>query len=100
MVQLKRTENGIMRNGIWAYTNERLKEGDVLDLNLVENGLSSDIEPVKLDFRIVYEDEDILVVDKPVGMPVHPSINNHDNTLANALLYYFSSRGKALYSGV
>ena len=95
MVQLKRTENGIMRNGIWSYTNERLKEGDVLDLNLVENGLSSDIEPVKLDFRIVYEDEDILVVDKPAGMPVHPSINNHDNTLANALLYYFSSRGES-----
>ena len=95
MVQLKRTENGIKRNGVWAYTNERLNEGDILDISLVEDGLSSDIEPVKLDFRIVYEDEDILVVDKPAGMPIHPSINNHDNTLANALLYYFNSRGES-----
>ncbi len=95
MVQLKRTQNGIMRNGVWAYTNERLNEGDILDISLVEDGLSSDIEPVELDFKIVYEDEDILVVDKPAGMPIHPSINNHDNTLANALLYYFKSKGES-----
>ncbi len=95
MVQLKRTENGIMRNGVWAYTNERLNRGDVLDISLVEDGSSSGIEPVELDFGIVYEDEDILVVDKPAGMPIHPSINNHDNTLANALLYYFGSRGES-----
>ncbi len=95
MVQLKRTENGIMRNGVWAYTNECLNEGDILDISLVEDELSSDIEPVELDFKIVYEDEDILVVDKPAGMPIHPSINNHDNTLANALLYYFKSKGES-----
>lgn len=95
MVQLKRTENGIMRNGVWAYTNERLNKGDVLDISLVEDGSSSGIEPIELDFGIVYEDEDILVVDKPAGMPIHPSINNHDNTLANALLYYFGSRGES-----
>lgn len=95
MVQLKRTQNGIMRNGVWAYTNERLNEGDILDISLVEDGLSSDIVPVELDFKIVYEDEDILVVDKPAGMPIHPSINNHDNTLANALLYYFKSKGES-----
>lgn len=92
MVQLKKTENGITKNGVWAYTNERLKAGDIVQVKLVETKASSDIEPVKLDFNIVYEDEDIIVVDKPANMPVHPSINNHNNTLANALLYYFNTQ--------
>ena len=62
MVQLKKTENGITRNGVWAYTNERRKAGDIVQTKLVEVKTSSDIEPVKLDFNIVYEDEDIIVV--------------------------------------
>ena len=43
---------------------------------------------------IVYEDEDILVVNKPADMPIHPSINNYENTLANAVAYYYKKQGE------
>ncbi|MEI3139932.1 MAG: pseudouridine synthase [Lachnospiraceae bacterium] len=43
---------------------------------------------------IIYEDEDLMVIDKPADMPIHPSINNYDNTLANALMWYFEKQGQ------
>lgn len=58
---------------------------------LEEPQSSEHILPVPLPLSVVYEDEDILVVDKPADMPVHPSINNYDNTLANAVAYYYQS---------
>lgn len=92
---LKRTENGILKNGKWAYTSEKLLEGDVLTVHIVEESSSSQIVPVKMELVIVYEDEDILILDKAADMPIHPSINNYENTLANGLAYYFSSKGVA-----
>ena len=95
LVQLKHTEQGILRNGVWAYTSDRLYEGDQLDIRLTEDGWSEQIEPVRLPFGVVYEDEDLLVVNKPADMPVHPSMNNHDNTLANAVAWYSRKKGEA-----
>ena len=92
---LKRTENGILKNGKWAYTSEKLLEGDALTVHIVEESSSSQIVPVKMELVIVYEDEDILILDKAADMPIHPSINNYENTLANGLAYYFSSKGVA-----
>ena len=48
---------------------------------------------MKLPLDIIYEDEDIIVVNKPAGMPVHPSLNNYRNSLANALMYYYQAQG-------
>ena len=95
MVNLKKTTNGILRNGIWAYTNEKLDEGDRISIHIVENDNSANIEPVNIPLDIAYEDEDIIVINKPADMPVHPSMGNHDNTLANALMYYYNSKGNA-----
>lgn len=89
LVALKKTENGVTLNNIWAYVNNRLKKGDTLTTHILEKEFDTAIEAVDLPFGIVYEDEDILVVNKPSDMPIHPSINNHDNTLANALMYYY-----------
>ena len=52
------------------------------------------IPPVRLPLDIIYEDEDIIVINKPAGMPVHPSINNYTNTLANGLAWYYQEQGK------
>lgn len=95
LVNLKKTHNGILKNGIWAYTNEKLDLDDIVTINIIEDENSANILPVKIDFSIVYEDDDIIVIDKPAGMPVHPSMGNHDNTLANALMYYYNSQGKS-----
>ena len=92
IVHLKKTKEGIKRNGIWAYVTERLTTGDNLSITLIEDAVSEHISPIKAEFSIVYEDEDILVIDKPASMPIHPSMNHHEGTLANGLMYYFDSQ--------
>ena len=94
IVQLKKTQEGILRNGIWAYTSEKLESGDHLLLHLVEDVAESSIEPIYAPLNIVYEDEDLLVIDKPANMPIHPSMNHHEGTVANGLMYYFHQQGK------
>ena len=86
LTHLKRTEHGIVLNGAWAYASQRLSEGDLLQLHITEEACSEQIVPVRLPLRIVYEDADLMVIDKPADMPIHPSVNNHDNTLANAVM--------------
>ncbi|MBR3811484.1 MAG: RluA family pseudouridine synthase [Agathobacter sp.] len=94
IVQLKKTEKGILKNGTWAYVNEILKCGDILSLYLVEDVKPSSIAPIYVPLSILYEDEDLLVVDKPADMPIHPSMNHHEGTLANGLMYYFKEKGQ------
>lgn len=94
IIQLKKTSEGILRNGVWAYINEKLETGDTLALHLVEDVAPSNIEPLYVPLSIVYEDEDLLVIDKPANMPIHPSMNHHEGTLANGLMYYFKEKGQ------
>lgn len=88
-----RNTGGIFLNGLPAITPQKLKEGDILFLHLNESE-SSSIVPVCLPFPIVYEDEDLLIVDKPSNMPIHPSQGNYENTLANAAAWYFQQKGQ------
>ncbi|MCD8335694.1 MAG: RluA family pseudouridine synthase [Lachnospiraceae bacterium] len=90
---LKRTDHGILLNGVWAYANQPVKPGDEVTIRVEEAVGSEQIMPIPLALSIVYEDEDVLVVDKPSDMPVHPSAGNYENTLANAVMYYYSSKG-------
>ena len=53
------------------------------------------IIPVPLHLDILYEDEDILVLNKPADMPVHPSAGNYENTLANGVAWYYQQQGEA-----
>lgn len=92
ITHLKRTENGILLNGIWGRVRDILQEGDVLTINLIERESSENIVPSNLPFDIVYEDEDLMVINKPAGMPIHPSQGNYDNTLANAVSYYYQQK--------
>ena len=84
----------ILLNGVWSYMRTSLKDGDILTVHIQETESSPNIPPVKLPLDIVYEDADIIVVNKPAGMPVHPSLNNYENSLANALMYYYQEQGK------
>ncbi len=95
LIAIKKTNMGLTIDGKWIYTNHILKEGDSLKVHVEEHEGSGNIVPVRLDVRIVYEDDDLVVVDKPSNMPVHPSLNNYDNTLANALAYYYKERGES-----
>lgn len=93
LTHLKRTECGILLNGAWAYTNQKVKESDTLEIRIVEEEPSSSIAPVRLPLDIVYEDEDLLIVNKSGDMPIHPSMGNHGNTLANGVMWYYASQG-------
>ena len=94
IIHLKKTENGILLNGEWAYVGQFLKEGDHLEIRIIEFQSSEQIVPAELPLDIVYEDEDLLIINKPADMPIHPSINNYDNTLANALMWYYQQKGE------
>lgn len=94
IIHLKKTENGILLNGEWAYVGQFLKERDHLEIRIIESEASEQIVPAELPLDIVYEDEDLLIINKPADMPIHPSINNYDNTLANALMWYYQQKGE------
>lgn len=61
LVNLKKMDHNILVNGEWKYLNYQLKENDEIVVNITENEVSKKIPPVKLDFEIAYEDEDIIV---------------------------------------
>jgi len=92
LIELKKMPESILLNGKWEYVTKRVKEGDVLSVHIREEESSEKIVPVNLPFPIVYEDEDILVVNKPADMHIHPSMNNYENTLGNAAAYYFAKQ--------
>ncbi|MCD7762253.1 MAG: RluA family pseudouridine synthase [Lachnospiraceae bacterium] len=95
LTHLKHTDHGILKNGEWAYANQPLSTGDVITVRVEETENSDRISAVSLPISVVYEDEDVLVVDKPGDMPVHPSMGNYENTLANAVMYYYASQKQA-----
>lgn len=93
IIELKQSEDGILRNECHAFTNARLHTGDLLTIHLPEEIPSEKVEALELPFPVLYEDEHILVVDKPADMPIHPSVHNYGNTLANAAAFYFQKKG-------
>lgn len=94
IASIKHMPESILVNGIHYYMRQTLAAGDRLTVQITETGCSEKIPPVKLPLDIVYEDEDIIVINKPAGMPVHPSLNNYYNTMANALAWYYKEQGK------
>ncbi len=68
----------------------KLKINDKISFNLIEKNITKLI-PNELDIDIIYEDKDIVVLNKPKGLVVHPGVGNLNNTLANALLYKFKT---------
>lgn len=95
IVHLRKTEPGIMLNGVPAYTTRIIKTGDILSILLLESASSENIVPVPMEIDVVYEDEDLMVINKAAGVPVHPSQGHYDNTLANGLAWYFREKNEA-----
>ena len=92
--EIKRMPKSILVNGVHYYMRQELSTGDHLQVRICETKNSEKIPPTNLPLNIIYEDEDLLVLNKPAGMPIHPSLNNYTNSIANALAYYFQSQGK------
>ena len=104
--RLKAADRGIAVNGEPVFSSRRLSAGERLTLTLREETSSCRFsspapEPVFPEPDIVYEDEDLAVVSKPAGVPVHPSQGNHGNTLADILAWHYRQKGQPfLYRAV
>lgn len=88
---LKYIENGITVNSSHVTVRYILREGDVLELASEDTEPSENIIPSALELDVLYEDENIVVPNKPHGMPTHPSHNHYDDTVANALAYRYQA---------
>lgn len=81
-------ENGCVEvNGKLKKSNYKLKLNDEISMNIPDNR-PLDVEAENIELNIVYEDSDVIVIDKPQGMVVHPAPGNYTGTLVNALLYH------------
>ena len=84
----KMIKDGAVRvNGGPVKGSCRVKAGDLVEFELPESRMP-DIEPENIPLDILYEDEDVIVVNKPKGMVVHPAAGHYSGTLVNALLYH------------
>lgn len=85
-VQKMIDNNKILVNGKSVKASYVLKEGNTIDIEEYEEDI--DITPENIPLDIYYEDEDLIVVNKPSGMVVHPAPGNYSGTLVNALMYH------------
>ena len=67
--------------------SKKVSIGDIIDLSIPEPKLPS-LKPYNYKLNIVFEDEDLIVINKPAGIVMHPGAGNFDNTIVNALIYY------------
>ncbi len=81
------SENGVTVNGKAVSKSQKVKNGDKIEVN-IPDPVSLNIEKENIPLDIVYEDDSLLVVNKPKGMVVHPATSNYSGTLVNALLYH------------
>lgn len=92
ITQLKRKKDGILMNGKILRTVDFTQAGSRVEINLPDE--ESEIVPVEGRLDIAFEDEHLLIVNKPPSMPVHPVKQHQTNTLANIVTYYMKSRGE------
>ena len=92
--KLKLAENGITVNGRRLYMDAVLRAGDKVVVTLpVETSEQIEPQPMSLDIR--YEDDSLLIVNKPSGLIVHPTLGHYRDTLANGVMHYWLERGES-----
>ncbi len=91
---MKQDLNSVLKNGHPAKMKDFLSEGDELEIIRPEMRETKNIIPLFMELTILYEDRDILVVDKPAHMSTHISTGNNSNTLQNAIAGLYEKRGE------
>ena len=93
LTKLKKSKKIFLNDSNKIYMDMYVKPNDKISVNLDFDEDNSNIIPVKMDLKILYEDESIIIVDKPANMPVHPSLNHYEDSLSNGIKYYFNALG-------
>lgn len=94
VITIKYYENGLLLDGLPVRSNVKLQAGQILTAAILNKPANENLLPIALPLSILYEDGDIIVLNKPAGMPVHPSQGHYDDTLSNALAYYYKQLGE------
>ena len=97
LASLKRNPYGITIGKKRVTVQKQLRADDLLTVRISnkESQVANEhIPPVEMPLAVVYEDEDVLVLNKPPRLATHPSLGNHGNTLANGVAYYMQEKGK------
>ena len=92
LITLKR-ENSIYLNNTPSFIYQKLQEGDKLVVSFDYKEDNSNIIPKEIPLDIIYEDECFLIVNKPAGIPVHPSILHYEDSLSSGIRFYFDTIG-------
>lgn len=97
LIHLKKTQEGILLNGVWCYVNTVMHTGDILTVRIQDHDGSAGIPATEISDEsfmsmVTYEDEDILVINKPAGLPVHPSLGHYEDTLANYCAWHYDNQ--------
>lgn len=92
LTRLRHEPEVLLLNDEVIFMNHRISKGDRLVVRITGDESEDKIVPTNLPLDVVYEDEDIIVINKPAGMPIHPSINHYENTLANAVAFYLNRK--------
>ncbi|MGD9677446.1 MAG: RluA family pseudouridine synthase [Vulcanibacillus sp.] len=87
-----KNNKGIYLNDIPTFVTMRVNKGDTLNVYVIKE-TSIDIIPQPIPLDIFYEDKDIIVINKPANIVVHPTRNHYLNTIANGLIYYWQEKG-------
>ncbi len=88
LLKLKRNNKIFINNEIaFPFTSLKLNDNIIVDISFEET--SENIVPIKINLEIVFEDETMLILNKPYGVPVHPSMLHFSDSLSNGVQYYF-----------
>lgn len=92
IIKLKKSKQIFLNNNP-VFINHKVNLNDKIEVNLDFEETSDNIVPIKMDLGILYEDEGLLILNKPPFMPIHPSMDHYEDSLSNGVKYYFNSIG-------
>ncbi|MDH5472040.1 MAG: 23S rRNA pseudouridine(1911/1915/1917) synthase RluD [Gammaproteobacteria bacterium] len=90
----------VLVDGHEPKAKDKVLGNETIEIHLNSEPLETESQPQAIDLDIVYEDDDILVINKPVGLVVHPAAGHHDGTLLNALLHHDASLAEVPRAGI
>lgn len=93
LTYLRHHNNTLLLNNEAVFTNQPVFPGDTLTAIFTDEIPAETVVPTPMDLNIVYEDEDILVINKPPYLPIQPSLGHYENTLGNGVVAYYQSQG-------
>lgn len=88
-LQTAARSGNILVNGVSVKPSYKVKPGDIISIVLASPPRDHELVPENIEIEVLYEDEDVIVINKKAGMVVHPAYGNYKGTLLNALLYHF-----------